>query len=413
MQRKNKKWIIIVLILVWGLLLLFLTPIILLFVNQNLEVSYVPTDMAGDHVNYAIDNWSYYDNIVQTITIDGWAFVETQQDNLHKTVKFVFVSDVISYEVDADLHNREGLVKVFTDKYVPKNRTGFSITFSPLGMRNGDYTLFIYIYENENNYGIKNTGREFQKYYRNFTELKGGVLLDSKDFSKASENNSIKYNIDWCYLEDGKLDIYGWAFLENAESSENRVYLEIQKPDGTVSFYSTKRFLREGVGEYFSDNRYIYSGFQAKVPIIALGQGDNIITVFIGTDNRAVNGYTFYWDGSGGSDLGSTPVDGTPPMAFNKIGPYDGAVDLSLTELAVSWNTSNDASSYEVCVDATDNDTCDTTWLDVGDVTEVVVPAKYLNPDTTYYWQVRAVNAYGTTYADDNISAFWTGTTEE
>jgi len=296
-MRPIKKWFYIVICLVWLLLLYFLTPIILLFVDHNMKESSIAIDVTGDPVNYWIDSWVYYDNVVPTITVDGWAFVETEQDNINKTVKLIFVSDDVSYEVDTDLGVKQRLVQTLNDKKVPKERTAFSTTFSPLGMKNDVYTLYLYVSENDENYGILNTGREFRKGYRNFIELNGGEIVENKDFSKASVNNSINYRIDWCRIKDGKLDIYGWAFLENTESSENRIYLEIQKPDGTVSFYSTKRFFREGVGEYFKDDRYNHSGFQALIPLSAIGQGDNIITIIIGTDSRAVNGHTFFLDG--------------------------------------------------------------------------------------------------------------------
>jgi hypothetical protein len=34
-----------------------------------------------------------------------------------------------------------------------------------------------------------------------------------------------------------------------------------------------------------------------------------------------------------------------------------------------------------------------------------------LNPATTYYWQVRAINSYGTTYANGDETNYWRFTT--
>jgi len=131
-----------ILLLSWSLLFVFLTPIVFLFIDENVEVTKAPIILHGDTVNYYIDNLVYYDNIIPTVTIDGWAFVETKQDNPEKYIKFLFVSDNVSYEIGTDLHDRP-LQEFFKDKDVPIERNGFSTEFSPLIMKNGEYTLFI------------------------------------------------------------------------------------------------------------------------------------------------------------------------------------------------------------------------------------------------------------------------------
>jgi|LSQX01.2.fsa_nt_gb hypothetical protein len=286
-----------ILLLLWSFLLFFLTPFVFLFIDENVEVSKTPIVLHGDTVNYAIDFLLYYDNIISTITIDGWAFVETKQDNPDKYVKLIFVSDNVSYEIDTDLHYRS-LQRFFKDKNVPIERNGFSAEFSPLIMKNGDYTLFINVFENDENFGFLNTGRVFRKYFRTFKELEPSELVDIKKFLNSSVNNSITKHVDSSKIVDEKFEIWGWAFLENAESSEEQIYLEIQKPDGTITVFSTKKMFREGVGDAFNDDRYNYSGFYAQVPLSALGKGDNLITILIGTTNRDETAHTFYWDGT-------------------------------------------------------------------------------------------------------------------
>ena len=71
----------------------------------------------------------------------------------------------------------------------------------------------------------------------------------------------------------------------------------------------------------------------------------------------------------------------------------DGTVD-PLRRL--TWTPSTGATSYEVCAD-TWTTTRATAWRDVGTATSITWPGPALEHDTTYYWQVRAVNAGGTT----------------
>jgi hypothetical protein len=73
----------------------------------------------------------------------------------------------------------------------------------------------------------------------------------------------------------------------------------------------------------------------------------------------------------------------------------------------LTWQPSTAATSYEYCIDTTAGTTCDTSWVSTGMQTTVALSA--LNFATTYYWQVRAVNAAGTTEA--NSGTWWNVTT--
>ena len=71
--------------------------------------------------------------------------------------------------------------------------------------------------------------------------------------------------------------------------------------------------------------------------------------------------------------------------------------------MTLRWGASSNASSYEYCVDTVNNNACDGTWVSVGVATSVA-PSGLLSA-RTYYWQVRAVNASGTTNA--NGGTWW------
>jgi len=102
-------------------------------------------------------------------------------------------------------------------------------------------------------------------------------------------------------------------------------------------------------------------------------------------------------------------LEPAPPAAFTRSAPTDGAVDVSLDPL-LSWGTSAGAESYEYCIDATDDGDC-TGWVDNGADTSVNLAG--LIAGATYFWQTRAVNPQGTTYANGSETAYWTFTTVE
>jgi hypothetical protein len=96
------------------------------------------------------------------------------------------------------------------------------------------------------------------------------------------------------------------------------------------------------------------------------------------------------------------------PGSFTKSAPVNGASGLNPASVPLSWTTSAGAESYEYCVDATNNDECDDEWVATGSVASATVTGLYNN--SYYYWQVRAVNPAGYTYA--NNTAWWSFGTE-
>jgi len=131
-------------------------------------------------------------------------------------------------------------------------------------------------------------------------------------------------------------------------------------------------------------------------------------------DTTAAAGVTYYYwvkacNSSGCSGF-STSNSGyranQPPAGFTKSSPASGALMLP-AGLALSWNSSNGVGSYEYCIDVTHDNLCGGSWMPVGDSTRA--PLGGLRYNTTYSWQVRAVNALGMTYADGG--AWWSFTT--
>ncbi len=129
---------------------------------------------------------------------------------------------------------------------------------------------------------------------------------------------------------------------------------------------------------------------------------------------------TYYWQVRANNTYGSTYADGsstacwsfttgagTPPGVFAKIGPSNGATGQS-TSPTLSWGTSSGATSYEYCYDTTNDNAC-STWVSTG--TTATANLSGLTAVTTYYWQLRANNIYGSTYADGSSTAYWSFTT--
>ena len=98
----------------------------------------------------------------------------------------------------------------------------------------------------------------------------------------------------------------------------------------------------------------------------------------------------------------------TLPCAFSKTLPANGALNQPLN-LTLSWESSTGATSYEYCYDTTNDNAC-SNWTSNGTSTSVALSA--LSVSTPYYWQVRAINSSGATYANGSNAAFWPFTTQ-
>ncbi|MEJ2350135.1 MAG: multiheme c-type cytochrome [Anaerolineales bacterium] len=137
--------------------------------------------------------------------------------------------------------------------------------------------------------------------------------------------------------------------------------------------------------------------------------------------NGLSNNTTYYWQVRAINDQGTTYADGSsadywslttqaasqPPGAFSKVSPENGVTDQP-NSLTLDWSDSAGASSYEYCYDTTDDDAC-TTWISTGTASSADLNG--LSNDTTYYWQVRAINNQGTTYANGSTADYWSFST--
>ena len=87
----------------------------------------------------------------------------------------------------------------------------------------------------------------------------------------------------------------------------------------------------------------------------------------------------------------------------------DGATGVP-TRITLTWAARSDPGSYDYCLTTTptaSGSNCAITWMNVGMNTSIALYG--LENNTTYYWQVRANNAGGATYADGG--AWWSFTT--
>jgi hypothetical protein len=122
---------------------------------------------------------------------------------------------------------------------------------------------------------------------------------------------------------------------------------------------------------------------------------------------RAVNARGTTYSNASATAFWSFTTAITPPGAFNKSSPANAAIGQP-TSPTLSWGSSTGATSYEYCYDTTNDNAC-SNWTSNGTSTSKALSG--LSVGTTYYWQVRALNAGGTTYSNGSATAVWSFTT--
>ncbi len=113
---------------------------------------------------------------------------------------------------------------------------------------------------------------------------------------------------------------------------------------------------------------------------------------------RAVDASNSYTYANGGAMWHFRTINNVNlPGPFNKLTPTDAQTDVPISGVTLTWSASTKATSYEYCYDTNNNNSCDSSWTPVNGLTANIVGLAY---ETTYYWQVQAINSAGIVQAD-------------
>lgn len=292
MKKSKFKSSILIINFFWILILILSTPAILYF-SKYQHKKYHGEFKIDSNGRAGVNSFYQLNNLTHDVELYGWAFAESELDNSAKYVKILFVSDELAYEVDTELYDEAWTVSYYKDLKVPKAKNGYYTKFSPIGMKDGDYTLFMQVVENDIDSGIFHSYADFRKNDHEFTRLEGAMKINDLDFSLVEPSDEVKWTVDICEIRNEKLYITGWALHLDYHSLANQVYLEIVKPDETTSYFSTTRVFRESVGNQYEDSKFNMAGFWTEIPLESLGKGENRIFIIIGQKYRATTYYQY------------------------------------------------------------------------------------------------------------------------
>ncbi len=264
MKNKNKK-IYILFVLVFILLLIFANNIILMFIDTDSK--YVATDLdkydSNSKVYTAVGSLETYEDMQESLYINGWAFCETENDNPDKKITVILSNNKKSYALETSAVERRDVRSAFPDKKIPSMINGIETKGSTLGVSDGIYDIYLYVWENEDNYGIIKTGKQIIKSKDEFKEITSYETNDSLSF-EYDENLKHSENISYA---DGLLNIDGWAFIDGLNADNQDVYVYLLYKDNNYKLFTCSESTRMDVSNLYDNDNYFYSGFSASIPV--------------------------------------------------------------------------------------------------------------------------------------------------
>lgn len=255
----------LVLTSLWLILLLNLTPIILVLSGESINSRAFNEKQPSPRVHAHMDSLSEADGLLQEVNFEGWAFVETVEENPNKRVSLLLRAGEREYPVKADVFDRNELVDEFPELNVPLKKQGFIGSFSALNLTDGRYEIWVDVSENEAASGL--------------VKLDNSILRDGQITSTAIEgkevdlgNEEIKTesrvrgSLDLCAVNGPNLAVKGWVFQEGSETADDIVVLRFTSANGTEKVFTTRKFEQPGVVAAFASELYRQSGFYFELP---------------------------------------------------------------------------------------------------------------------------------------------------
>ena len=279
-NRKRISYILFCIVFI--LILFFSNKIIVLFLKHNFVKA---TEDIGnykkDDVHFFIDSFNSHTDIFDSFNLIGWVFCETPLSNDNKEIWVILENDKGTYKTKIDLIPRRDLLGAFENDYDIKGMNhGFSGFLSTVGVKKGIYKLYLYCKENNESYGIVDTGIMLKKDSRGISQYTWESTL--ANISSPVEDIQAESSLDSANITaEGYLQIVGWSFVDGFDAADQSVYIRLSNDDGTTATYSTKSVLRPDVCTAYKNDLYNNSGFKAVIPEAEVPDGDIKIEVLV------------------------------------------------------------------------------------------------------------------------------------
>lgn len=136
------------------------------FKDERLQKVNFSEIQGNSEVYYSMDSLEELGGLLERFYAQGWAYCETEVDNTNKTISIILkdISSDLCYRIDSVAGERADVYGVFRDeKKIYNQMNGLECQFSSINIKSGTYELYLYVKENDVNYGLANTGFRYIK----------------------------------------------------------------------------------------------------------------------------------------------------------------------------------------------------------------------------------------------------------
>ena len=256
-----------------------------------------------DYVYYVVDSKNYEGGMYEKFSINGWAFCETEEDNSDRYNTLILNSNERTYELIPYSQSRSDVgvnVRLQLDRPDMKisRYAGFIRQYSLLSIKDGVYDLYICCWENETNHGMTDTFCQIVKNGDEVEIVSWSTGSLAEPVAVTEEKSTLGY-LDAASVAEGLVSIRGWEFVQDMDSAEQSVYVELTDLDGKATQYPTKLITRSDVANSFDNQRYAQSGYMTSFPEEELPEGETFVRVLVenGGDVWRSKPYSLYRDG--------------------------------------------------------------------------------------------------------------------
>lgn len=269
-----KKWAYLIVMLAFLLYLIFANNLIAKISNGPYQIKSVNPEVIEMHdlVYYGLNQVYIQNDFTERVYFDGWAFCETINNNRDKYVSVILKSDKETLEIQGLKTVNSNIYDYYKNNSVKINGVmhGFNILFSTVGIKNGIYDLYIYVKENDINYGAISTGIKFIKDRNGFRELKNEPI---QNFPEAKTTDNMRFEFDSVTIKEREMKFKGWGVLFDADTRKSKVYLEVCDNKENVYIYKIAQSVRKDIAEAYNTDKYILSGIQGTLDLGQIPDG--------------------------------------------------------------------------------------------------------------------------------------------
>lgn len=214
------------------------------------------------------------------ISLSGWAFIESADNNKGDSLYFFLKSDKKTYLSKVPVFARPDVTSFFKKSYL--DDAGFKDYIFTSNVLRGQYNLGIAIKDKLGNWHYQLTDKRVSV---NKLDYSSPAMLPTKTIAA-----DINFNIEEVKETSNAVQVNGWAFMKNVNALESQVYVALIN-DSKSFMFQVDQIQRPDVTAYFnSKENYDNSGFTVKFLKAALPKGKYKIGVYLKNTSTSKEG---------------------------------------------------------------------------------------------------------------------------